>query len=441
MSLRTLVGLSIWPALFLLAFAFGLRLLPALPAMTVELPERASSANFSPDAALLMTQSSNDAGQSDVRFWRVPNGEEEPFGVAATERYVEFHPDGRLIRQRRLSDSDIHCQLTFREFPTGKEWLTVQSSDWFGGCMSRDGITLAVINADSGKHQIEIWNIMRRCRTAVLAAELPVALSPDGKILAYQTAWSRVADEPRLLVFCDLVNRRELGRIEISETALAPIAEFSSDGKLVAVSCTTPEGPDFQVIDVATFKRKVTRLLIHTFTFALDRAVLFAIALDETEKIDYWDFETGYQGEIPLQGLWFGPGSCEASPDGRFLAVEAVSPPQPIPAYMNYLPRWDWLQNLCAGLQEDFSTVLVFDVKTRRPLASFPKRGISPQPFSSDGSHLALVSGDGRVEVWQIPPRKPVWLAATLAAAFVGVVSAICLANRLRLLRRKRRSA
>jgi WD40 repeat protein len=427
MSLRTLVGLSIWPALFLLVFAFSLRLLPAWPVMAVILPERAFSANFSPDAALLMTQSSNDVGQADVRFWRVPNGEEEAFGVAATERYVEFLPNGRLLLQRRYSVSDNHCQLTFKEFSTGKEWLTVQSSDWFGGCMSRDGSTLAVINTDSGKHEVEIWNIMRRCRTAALVACSPVALSPDGKILVYQAECGPVANNAPLLVFMDLASRRELGRIKMFDwTNSAPFAEFSPDGKLVAVRYPTPEKWNFQLIDMGTFK-PIAIPELGPFAFAQGGAVLFAIEWANAGKIHYWDVRTGDEGEIPLQGFQFGPGLFESSPDGRFLAVEAISPPHPLAAYMSYLPSWEWLLNLCAGPQEEFSTctVLLFDVKTRRPLASFPKRGISPQPFSSDGSLLALVSQDGRVEVCNVPPRKPIWLAASLAAAFVGVVWAV----------------
>jgi hypothetical protein len=39
MSPRTLVGFSVWPALFLTAFAVSLRLLPVRPLMTVVPPE------------------------------------------------------------------------------------------------------------------------------------------------------------------------------------------------------------------------------------------------------------------------------------------------------------------------------------------------------------------------------------------------------------------
>jgi hypothetical protein len=56
MSLRTLIGPAVWPALFLTAFAVSIRLLPPRPLMTVAPPEGASSASFSPDCSLLITQ-------------------------------------------------------------------------------------------------------------------------------------------------------------------------------------------------------------------------------------------------------------------------------------------------------------------------------------------------------------------------------------------------
>src|SRR5262249_19685246 len=127
MSFRALIGLCIWPALFLFVFGVSLRL-PARPLMTLTLFERPYGANLSPDAALLVTDSSDANGQTRARFWRVPTGEEIMPLRTAPQPFVEFLQDGRLVVQRRLSDSDTHRQITFWDVRTGKEWLTVQSS-------------------------------------------------------------------------------------------------------------------------------------------------------------------------------------------------------------------------------------------------------------------------------------------------------------------------
>jgi len=429
MSLRTIIGLCIWPSLFLLAFAVSLRLLPIRPLMTVALPGQRAYANPSPDAALLMTQST-DGGHTRVRFWRVPTGEEDTSMPLPPRSFIEFLHDGRLLFQRLFSGSVDRCQLTFTELSTGKEWLTVGSSDWFDNCLSRDGSTLAVTSTDSERHQIEVWDVMRRCKTATLVAGSPVALSPDGRILLYQ------AESPPELVFLDLAHRRELGRIETSDPTPTGWVVFSPNGKLVAVRCKAPQGEKFQVIDVGTFRTLATSEFIHTFAFALDGEVLFTIGSGETQ-IHHWDLETGHEGDIRLPGSDFGFGLFQISPDGRLLAVETVVLRRPLPAYIDYLLPWQWLLTLCAGGQDELSTVLVFDARTKRLLESFTKRHMSPYPFSSDGSHLALVSQDGSAEVWQIPPRKPVWLAASLAVVAIAAVWVVPFAyRRLRFVRR-----
>src|SRR5262249_50301864 len=153
-------------------------------------------------------------------------------------------------------------------------------------------------------------------------------------------------------------------------------------------------GAKFELIEVGKFKPLAASARIYSYAFGLDGAVLFTAPWSDAGEIHYWDVRTGHEGDIPLQEFRFSAGSFEASPDGRFLAVEAPLPTRPIPTYVNYVPNWEWLTTLLAGTPDEFVAVLVFDAATKRQVASFPQRGISRHPFSWDGSRLAVDSHD-----------------------------------------------
>src|SRR5262249_21758251 len=184
-------GLTIWPALFLTAFAVSLRFLPARSLMTIVPPETVSLAGFSPDGHLV-TQASVTTGETRLTFWRIPGGEEE-FSLQlhasddkTTQPLVQLLPDGKLFVEYCPSRSGVGFRLRFAEVRTGKEWLDIESGDLCGACLSRDGQTVAVLDASPPKPHIAIWDIAERRCAELSVVGLPVALSPGSKILVFQ---------------------------------------------------------------------------------------------------------------------------------------------------------------------------------------------------------------------------------------------------------------
>jgi hypothetical protein len=173
-SKRTLVGLAIWPALFLVAFAAYLRFLPSRPLMTVTPPEGVSVASFSPDSSLLMTQSlagrrHHSAGR--LRFWEISSGPERFFPMAGYEKAdphfeysAEFITDETLLL-RRCVEAQKRWSLKVVELESRALLLDIDSAYGCPGYLSADKRTLATFSRDLTDPHAEIWDIPN-CRKA-----------------------------------------------------------------------------------------------------------------------------------------------------------------------------------------------------------------------------------------------------------------------------------
>src|SRR5207248_3658035 len=109
-----------------------------------------------------------------------------------------------------------------------------------------------------------------------------------------------------------------------------------------------------------------------------------------------------------------------ASDDGTSLGVEVFyySSSRTLPSA---LAQWTWLSRLIECEPELRSDLIVFDSVTRRRVGALTNiRYGEPHKLSPDLS-MCVLTREGTVEVWQLPPRKPVWLAVALAALFVGM--------------------
>jgi len=212
MSVRTLVGFAIWPAVFLTAFAVCSRLLQARPLMTLVLPEP-SVASFSPDGTLLMTQPMLAEAEhlgGPIRFWNVPSAQEEKPALRQPHETLvaSFLPDPQRFLVRHLSQDRTRWHLKFVDLMSGAEWLHLESAEPCSGCLSGDGHKLACFVTTGREAHAEIWDVPKRGCEASLALGCPVAMSQDGRLLL---AYSGTTDLESALVLWDIAASHELG--------------------------------------------------------------------------------------------------------------------------------------------------------------------------------------------------------------------------------------
>jgi hypothetical protein len=442
MSLRTLVGLSIWPALFLLALATSVRLLPVRPLMTVVTENGPTFASLSPDGKLLMTQTLPGSDRAYVtdsfRLWSVPDGREHRLAGpgrkvpdSANNPFPSFSRDGRFILDRRFLSERKTTSLRFIEVGTGEEWLHVESVSPCPGCFSADGRKLACYVTD----HVEVWDVPNRRTETTLKAGPCFAISADGATALCDVALALGPNEVNEeMALWDVAGERELSRITVLNRTSWQV-EFSPDGKSLGFSCMplNRKGGFFRVWDVDSGRLKIDMPWVSTFAFVLGGKALATtggLGANANSRVSFWDSDTGQE----LGGLPLGPAgdivnaSLRSSSDGHWLAVD-VSAESPQPTLPKWAPRWKWLSDLWNRSSSSMQVILL-DAATKQERGRINGSSHARYEFSTDNSSIVVAGFDGGVEVWSLPPRKPVWLAAALAAALLGVVWAVRLGYR-----------
>jgi WD40 repeat protein len=199
-------------------------------------------------------------------------------------------------------------------------------------------------------------------------------------------------------------------------------AKFAPDGMTVALSCVrTTQQPSataaragLRLVDVKSQRVILSAPPSDVYRFVLDGKVLAA-----TEGVGrflrFWDADSGkllHESGVtgPVIGLSSQLFSVETYGHRRTGTLRALR---------RYLP-WDpgkdgW----------DDNDISIHNVATKQKIAAFTTPGVCQITFSPDGTLLASSRSNGVIEVWQMPPRSPLWPTVGLGAAFVLI--AVCL--------------
>jgi hypothetical protein len=105
--------------------------------------------------------------------------------------------------------------------------------------------------------------------------------------------------------------------------------------------------------------------------------------------------------------------SCDFSPDSKFVVMKGLW--HQIPG--STLPGWFPLQRRqpTAGY-----VVRLWNAETGEEIASF--EDCRETMFSPDSKTLATAHGDGTIRLWDIPPRRPIWLIIGVSTMLWGVM-------------------
>ncbi len=343
---------------------------------------------FSPDSKVIAVN-----GTRSVSFWDIAHQHIIGIPIPVNAADLAFSPNGKILATiSAAGTAGFANTVNLWDVATGQELggaLTIETN-WDGLAFSPDSTVLATADGAT----VSFWDvaISRQIGAALNGAAGPIALSPNGQVLAATRNQGAGLWNAGLW---NIATRREIGLLRYSSgngnrvTALA----VSPDGKIVAIGGQIGIGT--QLWDIATHRRIGTIRVpgdseIGTLSFSPDGKYL---AIGGAGDTWLWDMSKHRVIGRPMinQG---GLNSVAFSPDGRILAFA------------------------------DNSQVRLFSVATHRQIGVLrpAEAGLLDMAFSPDGDMIATASGTG-VILWQVADQKQIGVPLDAGTGPVDVLA------------------
>lgn len=347
----------------------------------------ATALAFSPDGKILVAGSYGLYGDKNIYVWKVDSGEllQKLPGHSDTVSEVEFAPDGRSFATASLDDTVRVWQVGDCSFPNDsyarlrrKLWAFL-SGDILAIDYSPDGKVLA---AGSDDGSIRLWNLSIGWVTATLSGDSSkvtgLDFSPDGKrmVAGHRSHW--------------LYGGR--GKVDIWQTdGGLQVGKLATEGDVISHVSFSPDGSLLAATGQWDGSVRLWRVA--------DGALLRVLNTDkEQEGMEAGNFSPDGRlfacvgaGALQLWGV--ADGALLASQKGLGPAHSVIF--SPVPLAEGFL--------LAAGTGDKISLWAVRDerLEARRTLEG---RGglVQSVAFSADGSLLAAVTSDHRLQVWHV---------------------------------------
>ncbi|BAV50867.1 (Myosin heavy-chain) kinase., Histone acetyltransferase [Mesorhizobium loti] len=324
---------------------------------------RPTFAVFSPDNVHLLT----GGGDSAAHLWDFVSGREiMRLDTHEIVQNATFSPDGK-----RVTTASLEGQVRIWDVATGYEAAQFRSH---GGLIEiqfgRDGKSLVStsINATA-----QLWDATTGTEQAVIntSSNLPRAiLSPDGRLILS----AREDNAGHLLTTSGAELRALVGHQDRITSAV-----FSPDGQLVATGSLDHTARIWSTSDGANVRTLVGHTgAVTVVAFSPDGQSLLTGSRDGTVRI--WSVAGGLERAV-LRGHSGAVDSAQFSPSGLYV-VTASSKDRTVRLWATQSGR----QIAVLG-SHDEATVL---------------RGFTRAAFSSDGTHVAIVSGDKTIRIVRV---------------------------------------
>ena len=256
-----------------------------------------SNLSFSPEGLLI----------SDARFWNVLTGQETGYPNITGGSRVAFSPDGKTIAVLNYQSVNLMDKNTGQVIHRGENLLKGEIDDFF---FSPDGKFVIA----GGYEGVYTWEVAT-WKYHFMGQKYGncVAMSPDGKLLAYGKSW--YSSE---------------GFIEIMDPIKGNIYRFGSGNDSGILSITySPDGKYLLSGSMGgdiTIRNAVNGFLVKTFKahndmvsaaiYSPDGKILASSSWDGTIKL--WDVST-WQELVTLTGHLGGVSALTFSPDGKMI--------------------------------------------------------------------------------------------------------------------------
>jgi WD40 repeat protein len=448
-------------ALTLLTLAAALGVLwwalPVRPRVAWAMPNRGGPIDLSADGQFLLTHSREDTGAiggfgyqrwhnftGPLQLWNTKNGEivATLFRQGSSLRGVALAPNGQVVA---VVNGDGPIIARIFDLPSCREIGSFQVADSVPSeplkvRFSPDSQILAVQTLNQQRFAVVLWDVGRRQERATLAVECDLfQFSADSRLLAtaleselVMGPWwiRRSTDQSMHVSIWDVATGQRLIDIRQPNEDMKPDGlAFDQAGAKVGVIGAVVDSGDaaslgkagsfrwshrLVVWDVATGSECVTRQVnedLDPFTqrnASLD-SWYFLQAADR--GIDLLHLHTGKEVRVPYvhrgagARLWlevFGPAGCDGS-SGSFLSVMR-SREMPSNSLWKLVDKW--LTEAGFGSTCWSSEVQFWNLATGSHLATIHGNYFACR-FSANGRVMAAMNGDERLEIWDIPPRKP----------------------------------
>jgi len=322
---------------------------------------------FSPDGRKLISGSMD----LDVKLWEVSSKDEPDVLRGHTDSVycVAFSPDNRI-----LASASFDGTVKLWDVRRGTDLATLNghTAGVTGVTYSHDGAALISVGLDK---TIRFWNATTGEQLAASAGEKRLAclaLSPDGRTLAFGSGWWNEVISSNEVSFWDLASRQRLTN-SVSVHEMVRTLSFSPDGKALAVGMADDS---LELVDVNS-----KRSLFLSTNLAAEVAwsprgnALFAASNSDPDHIAVLDLATR-QVSARLQVPSAAARYMAVSPDGRTLAIFYTT-----------------------------TKIKLCNVATGREVATLQgHEGFGMcLAFSHDGQTLATASNDRTIRLWRAP--------------------------------------
>jgi WD40 repeat protein len=412
--------------MFGLWFGVWLRVLPLQPRVTIHVPDETELVGVSNDGRwivtcvrpklrplqspdgiqLLITRHSSTAGP--VQVWDT-NTESVVSQFLGPEDYcgdVQVSANGCFVAVADASRVRLFEALRGRELRMSPLPLSSSmgvASEHYG--FSPDSRLFALLcRDDQGIPSVVVWDVEKEIKKQSFVGQA----SP----FAFNSASSNLATashaDPSVVVVWDVQTGRELLRFQ-ARMAIRELI-FDLEGSRLAVltpplSCAPPNPAHVTLYDLDSRFECDRYEKVGLFMFMPNGAPLVRFA----EEQDWFPFGETWKD---VEGYSF------PSPRGRYLVSQRWGSDEPV----------EWTERLASWLRGEpspsSSYIRLHDLETGKVLWRLD--GCSRFKLSSDENVAASRGPDDSLQLWDLPPRRPVFLLLALAAApallFTGVV-------------------
>jgi WD40 repeat protein len=337
--------------------------------------------------SLLDVDAAKDSIEINAAPWK--EGWGDRFGCLA------FAADGKTFSYCAWDRETDHPVVVVWDAETRTERLRV-CDKCFSSALSPDGKMLATAAWSSGKSSVKVWNTSNGQKLAVFQAGEwdffhELVFSCDGKRL---TALSRIPGSSGPILF-EPLNKIITWDIESKRT-------------LTAFESGNGPGPG----DPSIIYENPNDSCLPKFIFKSQSDDLHKIVELETGKVRFTCTrdENCYE-RFPV--AWY-----SLSPDGQFFATCQMRKTVPS-EFQKLLSRW--MPRVFPIDETDQPVIRIWNTESGKELTSLQKCQ-GPFAFSPDGQTLAARNQDGTLQLWDVPPRKPLGLIFAWSCVSAGLV-------------------